>query len=106
MTDIKVNKHQWDNVSEAEKEKIVSGLRATGALRATDRIIGDPGVPEFTAETLLEPQWNPLKDLCKAACDTVAAAAVAWCTANTGGAATAVCIAAAEAARQACRDRC
>ncbi len=106
MTDIKVNKYQWDSVSEADKEKITSGLRASGALGATDRIVGDPGVPEFTAETLLEPQWNPLKDLCKAACDTAAAAAVAWCTANTAGVATAACIAAAEAARQVCRDRC
>jgi len=106
MADVKVNKGQWDAVSSADQKAIIDGLRKTGALQSGDRIVTDPNVAPFDENTQMEPMWNPIKDLCKVACDTAAAAGVAWCTANTAGVALAACIAAAEAARNVCRDRC
>ena len=106
MTDILVNKQQWDAVSADDQEAIVKGLRSTGALKIGDRIVPDPSAPPFDENTQLSPLWNPIADLCKAACDVAAGAAVAWCTVNTAGVALAVCLAAAEAARNECRRRC
>ncbi len=106
MADILVNKAQWDALSSDEQAEIVKGLRSTGAIKIGDRIVGDPAKAPFDENTQLEPMWNPIKDICKAACDAAAAAGAAWCTANTAGAGLAVCLAAAEAARQACRGRC
>jgi hypothetical protein len=106
VTDILVNKNQWDSLSEDEQNEIVRGLRGTGAIKIGDKIVGDPNVPPFDENTPLEPMWNPIKDICKAACDTTAAAAAAWCSANTAGVALAACLAAAEAARRECRKRC
>ena len=106
MADILVNKQQWDSLSQDEQSEIVKGLRTTGAVKIGDRIVGDPNVKPFDENTQLEPMWNPLKSICKAACDATAAAGVAWCTANTAGIGLAVCLAAAEAARQECRRRC
>lgn len=78
----------------------------TGALKEGDQIIGDPEVPPIDESTEFEPMWNPIKDICKALCDTVAAAAVAWCVANTGGLALPACIAVAEGARRECKKHC
>lgn len=106
MADVKINAQQWNSVSKEEQQRIENALRETGALKAGDRIVGAEDVPPFTADTELAPMWNPIKDVCKVACDSAAAAAVAWCTANTAGVGLAACVAAAEAARQVCRDRC
>lgn len=106
MTDILVNKDQWDSLSSDEQDKISKGLIETGAIRDIDRIVGDASVPPIDESTQLDPLWNPLKDACKVVCDVAAGAALAWCTANTGGLAFAVCVAAAEAGRKACKDRC
>lgn len=106
MTDILVNNQQWDSLSKDEQKEIVKGLRSTGAIKIGDRIVGDPNVPPFDKNTQLEPMWNPIEDLCKAACDVAAASGAAWCTANTAGVALAACLAAAEAARRECRNRC
>lgn len=106
MTDILVNKQQWDTLSTDEQDKIVEGLHSTGAIKSGDRIIGDPTAPPFEEDTQFGPMWNPIKDICKAGCDTIAAAAIAWCIANTAGVALAVCLAAAEAARQECYRHC
>jgi len=106
MAEIKINENQWNAVSADEQRKIIDGLRSTGALQPDDVIVGDPSVPEITEETVFAPMWNPLKDLCKAGCDIAAAAALAWCTANTAGVGLAACIAAAELARAECKRRC
>lgn len=106
MANIKVNDGQWNALSTDEQNAIIEGLITTKALEVGDKIVPDPNVQPFTEATIMEPMWNPLNDLCKAGCDIAAAAAAAWCTANTAGIATAACLAAAEAARQACRDRC
>ncbi|AZY96048.1 hypothetical protein EOJ32_19855 (plasmid) [Paracoccus sp. Arc7-R13] len=106
MADILVNSEQWNSISEKEKEKITEGLRQVGALRSEDQVKGDPAVVPFDENTQLAPMWNPIKDICKALCDTTAAAGAAWCTANTAGVGLAVCLAAAEVARHECRNRC
>jgi hypothetical protein len=106
MADIKINKQQWDALSQEDQNAITQGLRSTGGLKSGDRIVGDPKVPPFGKNTQLAPLWNPIQDLCKAACDVAAGTAGAWCTANTAGAGLVVCLAAAEAARQECHNRC
>ena len=106
MADVAVNQTQWNAVSASDQTRIVNGLRQSGALKSNDRIVGDPNAPELTASTTLQPLWNPLDDLCKVACDVAAAAGLAWCTANTAGVGLAACIAAAEAARNLCKDQC
>ena len=110
MADILVNANQWNVVPTDEQERIVTALRETGALLDEDRIVADPSVTPFTEDTVLEPMWNPIKDIvegaCKLACDTVAGTAAVWCTGNTGGAALVACLAIAEAARKECRKRC
>ncbi|MES2440494.1 MAG: hypothetical protein V4584_15615 [Verrucomicrobiota bacterium] len=106
MANIKVNKEQWDAVSEADQQKIITGLMETGALKEDDQIIGVPDVAPITEDTVFEPMWNPIKDICKALCDSSAAVAIAWCIANTGGLALPACIAVAEGLRRECKDRC
>ena len=124
MANICVNEEQWNAVPMDERELIITGLRATGALRSDDQIVGDPSVERFTSEPELEPMWNPLRGIqkvidkgkdfireaeragCKLACDATAAAACAWCTANTVGAGLVVCIGVAETARSKCRKGC
>lgn len=106
MAEIKVNKDQWEAITADEQAAIFDGLRKTGAIKIGDRIVVDPVAPPFTENTEMEPMWNPLKDLCKAACDVAAATGAAWCTANTAGLGLVACLAASEAARQVCRDRC
>jgi hypothetical protein len=106
MAQIRVNKQQWEELSAADQQKIVDGLRGTGALKDGDTIIGDEDTPAFDENSTLEPMWNPIKDICKALCDTAAASAMAWCTANTAGIGLAACIAAAESARKECKKRC
>ena len=106
MAEVRVNEAQWNAVPEGERKRIVDGLRQSGALQPGDTVVADASAPEMTADTPFEPMWNPLKDVCKAGCDVVATTAMAWCTANTAGLGTVACIAAAEAARNACKDRC
>lgn len=106
MANILVNKQQWDALSNDEQERIAEGLRSTGALDASDSIVPDEQTAPFDENTKLEPLWNPLKDVCKAACDVAAVSAFGWCTANTAGAALVACLALADAARQECRNRC
>ena len=98
MTQIAVDQSKWDDVSSEERAKIEAGLRQAGILKADDSLVPRP-MPAAAG-------WDPIKDICKAACDVAAGTAIAWCTANTAGAATALCIAVAGAARDECRNRC
>lgn len=111
MAEIKINKSQWDEVDEDTRQKIVDGLRKVGALRADDKIVSAVDVAAFTVDpkfaAVQEPTAlgfiafrDPFRD---AACDIAAAGALAWCTANTAGVGYAACVAAAEAARNACK---
>jgi hypothetical protein len=99
MTTIQVPKVHWDAVSDSDRRKIEEGLRAVGSLHAGDTLSPD-------SQLHAAPSWDPGKDLCNAACDVAAGAAITWCIANTAGTATALCIAAAEAARTECKRHC
>ena len=106
MADILVNEGQWKSLSKDEQDNITKGLRSTGAMKTGDQIVGSAASPVFDKNTKMEPLWNPIEDLCKAACDVAAGAGAAWCTANTAGIALAACLAASEAARRECRKHC
>ncbi|MFZ1643278.1 MAG: hypothetical protein WAV07_17965 [Candidatus Contendobacter sp.] len=78
MADIKVNKDQWDALSQSEQDAIVKELREAGGLKIGDSVIGDSSVAPFDENTQFGPMANPiLEGLCKVACDTAAAAVVA-----------------------------
>lgn len=100
MSDIVVNQTLWDAVVPKERDLILAGLRKSGSFTDGDVIV--PSVNPLAEK----PNWDPIGDLCRAACDVAAGAALAWCDANTAGAGTALCIAAAEAAREECRRHC
>lgn len=104
--DIRLNADQWNTVSPAEQQRIEMGLKQTGALRPEDKIVADATMPAFTEETEVVLKWNPLKDICKIACNVTASAGIAWCTANTGGVGLAACMALVEAAREGCYKVC
>lgn len=106
MADILVNEEQWKSLSKDDQDKIEKGLLSTGAMKTGDQIVGDPAAPVFDKDTEMEPLWNPIKDICKAACDVTAVLAVGWCTTNTAGLGLSVCLAAAEGIRRECRKHC
>lgn len=103
---ILVNSEQWSTISATEQARIKTGLVQAGAIKPDDEIVPDANVAPFDPNGTVTLLWDPIGDLCRIACDTAAGAAFAWCNANTGGAALAVCLAAAEAARQECRRHC
>lgn len=111
MAEIKINKSQWDEVDEKTRQKIVEGFRTVGALRADDKIVASPDVAPFAIDPKITALQKPLGEgfvqlrdpFRDAACDIAAAGALAWCTANTVGVGYAACVAAAEAARNACK---
>ena len=104
MSDIKVNKSDWEGASPDEQKAILEGLIQTGALKPGDRILGDTAIS--STDNRVGERWNPIKDGCKALCDIAAGTGAAWCTANTVGLGLAACLAAAGAVREKCRDGC
>ena len=99
MAKILVPQARWDAVPEAERKKIEEGLRSVGALAAADSLAPADG-------SVVVADWDPIGDICRVGCDVAAGAALAWCAANTGGVGTALCVAAAEAAREECKRHC
>lgn len=106
MANLLVNADQWNSISIEEQQKIVTGLRTVGSLKAEDNIVGDATTDPYDPDQRITLEWNPIKDVCKIACDVAAGTAAAWCTANTVGVGFALCITAAELARNKCRDSC
>jgi hypothetical protein len=105
MAEIKIKKGQWEAISFEEQNRIVEGLKKTGALRATDSIVADENTMPITEDSGIEPM-GLFSGPCKILCDAAAATAAAWCTAHTVGLGTVACLAAAETARRECRKRC
>lgn len=96
---LKVNAEQWQELGEAERQKIesiISGFFHDATIVAD---LATPRVAEIQAFDLSSP-------FCKAACDIVEAAAVAACASLANPIAIAACIAAAHAAGDECRRRC
>ncbi|MEB9613445.1 hypothetical protein P4J23_25980 [Bacillus cereus] len=107
MAKIKISKETWSKVHEDEKKKIYNILIEAGSIDKEDEIVGDTAIPAHKEdEDIMTISWNPKKDLCKVACNVAAATAAAACTAGTEGIGLAACLAAANAAKDLCRDRC
>ncbi|QWG70251.1 hypothetical protein EXW32_28125 (plasmid) [Bacillus mycoides] len=108
MAKIKISEETWSQVHEDEKKKIHNILIEAGSIDKGDEIVGDTVIPAHKEdEDIMTISWNikklhPPKDICKAACNVAAAA----CTAGTEGIGLAACLAAANAAKDLCRDRC
>lgn len=105
MTDILVNKDQWDSLSAEDQERITKGIVDAGGIQADDTVVGDAATPPFDENTVLQPMGNPLQGVGSVVCDVAATAAAAWCTANTGGIGLAVCMAIVEKGRTICKDK-
>jgi hypothetical protein len=103
MASIEINESLWNGVSDDEKAQIIEHLKKHRVLRDGDSIIGNPSIPEVTAEFSLG-DLNPGKVVCQIACDAAAAAAVAALTLT--GPALAAALAAIAVAREACRNSC
>ena len=102
--EIAVNKTEWDNLDEDTRGKIQQ------IIGANFKDVEIAGVADReSSATLLQNRslsFDLGKPFCNAACGVAEAAAVAACSAISGGIGVAVCVAAAHAAGDLCRSRC
>jgi hypothetical protein len=111
---VKIDAEIWSPLSADEQNKIVEILKDSNLLDEDDSIEVSSSPVLIDAQTVVaDPQswvsdwWRRnKKTICRASCDTAAAAAAAGCSTITSGLGVAACLAAAEAARQACKDAC
>jgi hypothetical protein len=102
--DIKVNEAQWQGLSQSEKDNITQIV--TGHFKGAS-IVPDAATPAADVAAMTTLGFLDLPNpFCKAACDIAQAAAVAACSTIGGPIAVATCIAAAQIAGDACRNRC
>ncbi|HEY4302857.1 MAG TPA: hypothetical protein VGM82_00210 [Gemmatimonadaceae bacterium] len=101
MASLKVNAQQWNSLSDDERTTIKSILADTG-LAAHGDITPDASA---TLDSVDGPESTE-SIFCTIACNVAEAAAVAACTAATGGVALTICLAAAHAAGDLCRSKC
>ena len=101
---IKVNSSDWKGLSNEDQEKITNLLKVTGLMKSGSNITPDETIKTAAMDldtTSVAAAWP----WCTIACNVGEAAAVAAC-ATFSGPAAAVCVAAAHAAGQVCRDNC
>ena len=102
--DVKVNKSEWESLSQENRDRINSIISSHFQ---GSTVVGADGVN--SSHDIIQAQkfgWNPGKPFCTAACGVAEAAAVAACSALSGGVAVAACVAAAHVAGDYCRSRC
>lgn len=105
MSSIAVNADQWRSLSEQEQAQITQIMKSVGLLGENDFI--EPSSESPPINTVEFPIPNPGEEICKIGCDVAQAAAVTACAAVPGGAiAIAICITAAQAVGDICRDNC
>ncbi len=103
--DTSLDRKQVDSLTDSDRAKIESILKVNRLLRDNQSISkseefrGFVGLPDITIP-------DPRTELCKAACDVSAAAAIAACAGLSSGTAIAACSAAAVVARDACKNGC
>ena len=103
MSDIKINSHDWNKLSKEDQNKIIKIIRETGLIENNETIVPDVDGRSTTGITL---KSNPIKKkLCKIACSTGEAVAIAACG-ELSGPLIPVCIVAAQVAADECRDAC
>lgn len=108
MKEIRISDGLWSEVDKSEQEKILKIIKESGFFEdgVNVKIVGDTNISAEDKVTLnIEVDRNEWFG-CKIVCDTAAAAAAAACTTVSSGVGVAACIAAANAAREECRDRC
>jgi hypothetical protein len=102
--DAKVNDTEWSGLSQDVQEKIQAIIRAhfhgTNVVGDTSALLSADAIRTKTLS------FNFTNPICSAGCGVAEAAAVAACSALSGGVAIAVCVAAAHAAGDYCRSRC
>ena len=107
MAEIKISEATWSQVDDKDKKLIHEILKEAGSLKKEDQIVGSAEIQAYSEdEDIINLRWNPVKDLCKSACNVAAATAAGVCTAETAGVALVACLAAAEEGRKLCRGRC
>lgn len=103
--DAKVNAGEWNGLTTDERDEI----QAIISSHFKDLTVqGDMSVrpaKEFLENAQFQ-RFNFSNPLCTAACAVAEAAAVAACSALSGGVAIAICVAAAQEARNFCRSKC
>jgi hypothetical protein len=100
MASIKVP-GQWDALSADDKRKVTDLLSATGVLKPGTNLVADAQDANLSIG-----DFNPIKEICKAACSAAEGAAVAACASAGAPPVVAICIVAAHAAGEACRNGC
>jgi hypothetical protein len=102
--EVKVNDGEWNGLNEEDKIKIQAIIQAY--FHGTTVVSHKNLPPSADAIQTRIPSFNFKNPICNAACGVSEAAAVAACSALSGGVAIAVCVAAAHAAGDYCRSRC
>lgn len=106
--ELRVNKHQWSNLSTEDQQIVISTLIKSGLVKEDDIIIGDEGIPTHTNKPVSISSFDiPLdKDgACEASCTAGYEAACIACGVLTGAAAP-VCYGLASAAYGVCLKEC
>jgi hypothetical protein len=99
--DIKVKSSEWDQLDDSTKRKISDVI--SGTFHGS-KIVADPsGASLASPRHAIAPGGNPF---CELACNVAENTAKVACVGLGNPIAIAACIAAAEAAGRACRDRC
>jgi len=102
--DVKVDEGEWTGLSDEDRRKSQSIIAAH--FHGTN-VVGDklapPSAGVIKTRTL---SFNFSNPICTAGCGVAEAAAVAACSALSGGVAIAACVGAAHAAGDYCRSRC
>lgn len=102
--EVNVNQNEWNSLSSEDKQKIQSIISSHFP---EVKIFGSESSPRSEQSVAaLTYTFNFSNPFCTAACGVAEAAAVAACSALSGGVAIAVCVAAAHEAGNYCRSRC
>lgn len=105
MSNIKVNKQEWDSLSQETQKTITETLRSSGSLRDNSQIIGDENTPATNGEVNNETLQEPLTGACETACNVAKIAANKACSLLPWPAST-ICKTTANAAYNVCIDYC
>ena len=101
--DVKVNSEQWSRLSKTEQQSLA---KIVNSHFMGSSIVPDATTPATELETTVSFIPGFPNPVCKSICDLAQGAAVAACTGIGSPLAVAACVAAAQAAGDACRNNC
>ncbi len=99
--EVRVNSSDWKELEAVDQAKVRQAIQKHFA---SAQIVPDPAAPKAKIASVVK-DGGIFSGPCKLACDAAEAAAVAAC-ASLPGPAAAICIVAAHAAGEACRNAC